>query len=169
MTKLQPFEKLLTVLISGEPVTKDEIETKLGNDIYMYRLSTYIWHVKTIANGVVKSIKDGRIVKAYQLVNVDAVKKYLAVRGINPSEFVPGTSNKKVSVSKFTKFAADLGSSPLPASTPTPAPVTGFMILTPGTAVKEGLVVPISKLPEASSVIAWVKVMGLPAVPAGAL
>lgn len=123
MTKLQPFEKLLTVLISGEPVTKDEIETKLGNDIYMYRLSTYIWHVKTIANGVVKSIKDGRIVKAYQLVNVDAVKKYLAVRGINPSEFVPGTSNKKVSVSKFTKFAADLGSSPLPASTPTPAPV----------------------------------------------
>lgn len=123
MTKLQPFEKLLTVLISGEPVTKDEIETKLGNDIYMYRLSTYIWHVKTIANGVVKSIKDGRIVKAYQLVNVDAVKKYLAVRGINPSEFVPGASNKKVSVSKFTKFAADLGSSPLPASTPTPAPV----------------------------------------------
>lgn len=123
MTKLQPFEKLLTVLISGEPVTKDEIETKLGNDIYMYRLSTYIWHVKTIANGVVKSIKDGRIVKAYQLVNVDAVKKYLAVRGINPSEFVPGTSNKKVSVSKFTKFAADLGSSPLPATTPTPAPV----------------------------------------------
>jgi hypothetical protein len=123
MTKLQPFEKLLTVLISGEPVTKDEIETKLGNDIYMYRLSTYIWHVKTIANGVVKSIKDGRIVKAYQLVNVDAVKKYLAVRGINPSEFVPGASNKKVSVSKFTKFAADLGSSPLPATTPTPAPV----------------------------------------------
>lgn len=122
MTKLQPFEKLLTVLISGEPVTKDEIETKLGNDIYMYRLSTYIWHVKTIANGVVKSIKDGRIVKAYQLVNVDAVKKYLAVRGINPSEFVPGASNKKVSVSKFTKFAADLGSSPLPATTPTPAP-----------------------------------------------
>lgn len=120
MTKLQPFEKLLTVLISGEPVTKDEIETKLGNDIYMYRLSTYIWHVKTIANGVVKSIKDGRIVKAYQLVNVDAVKKYLAVRGINPSEFVPGTSNKKVSVSKFTKFAADLGSSPLPATTPAP-------------------------------------------------
>ena len=80
--RLKPFEKLLTVMISGKPVTKTEIETLLGNEIYMYRLSTYIWHVKTFANGVVKAIKDGRKVTAYQLCNVDEVKKYMNRVGI---------------------------------------------------------------------------------------
>jgi hypothetical protein len=75
--RLKPFEKLLTVMISGKPVARDEIETLLGNEIYMYRLSTYIWHIKTHANGVVKAIKDGRKVTAYQLMNVADVKKYM--------------------------------------------------------------------------------------------
>ena len=67
--KLKPFQKLLTVMISGKPVTKDEINTLLGHEIFMYRISTYMWHIKTQANGTVKVIKDGRKVKAYQLVN----------------------------------------------------------------------------------------------------
>ena len=41
-TKLKPFQKLLTVMISGKPTTVTEIETLLGNEIQMYRLSTYI-------------------------------------------------------------------------------------------------------------------------------
>ena len=69
-TKLKPFQKLLTVLQSGKPVTIDEIDATLGKEIYMYRLSTYMWHIKTQANGVVKAIKDGRKVTAYQIVNV---------------------------------------------------------------------------------------------------
>lgn len=80
--RLKPFEKLLTVMISGKAVTKTEIETLLGNEIYMYRLSTYIWHIKTFAGGVVKAIKDGRKVTAYQLCNVDEVKKYMSRVGI---------------------------------------------------------------------------------------
>ena len=80
--RLKPFEKLLTVMISGKPTTKVEIETLLGNEIYMYRLSTYIWHVKTFAGGVVKAIKDGRKVTAYQLCNVEEVKKYMSRVGI---------------------------------------------------------------------------------------
>ena len=70
-TKLKPFQKLLTVMVSGKPVTVDEIDTLLGKEIYMYRFSTYMWHIKTNANGVVKSIKDGRKVTAYQLMNRD--------------------------------------------------------------------------------------------------
>ena len=55
--KLKPFEKLLVAcLISGKPVTKQEIDSLLGNEIYMYRISTYIWHIKTIANCIVKVI-----------------------------------------------------------------------------------------------------------------
>ena len=80
--RLKPFEKMLNVMISGKPVTKEEFETLLGNEIMMYRISTYIWHIKTIADGTVKVIKDGRKVAAYQLMNVDTVKKYLEDNGV---------------------------------------------------------------------------------------
>ena len=80
--RLKPFEKMLNVMISGKPVTKEEFETLLGNEIMMYRISTYIWHIKTIADGTVKVIKDGRKVAAYQLMNVGVVTKYLEDNGV---------------------------------------------------------------------------------------
>src|SRR5512139_1949217 len=80
--KLKPFEKVLTVMISGKPVMKDELDALLGHEIYMYRISTYMWHIKTIANGVVKVVKDGRKVAGYQLVNVDEVKEYMKRAGV---------------------------------------------------------------------------------------
>lgn len=88
--KLKPFEKLLTVMISGEPVSKETIETLLGKEIFMYRISTYMWHIKTFANGVVKTHKDGRKAVAYQIVNVDEVKKYMKQND------VPFSQQKKV-------------------------------------------------------------------------
>ena len=111
-TKFQPFQKLLTVMISGKPVTIDEIDATLGKEIYMYRLSTYIWHIKTFANGVVKPIKDGRKVTAYQLVNVDEVKEYMKRAGVDSTNFTPGSKVKKASVSKLAKLS-DLGAQPL--------------------------------------------------------
>ena len=92
--KLKPFEKLLTVMISGKPVTIDEIESTLGKEIHMYRLSTYIWHIKTFANGVVKAIKDGRKVTAYQITNVSEVKQYMKSAGVTAANFVPGQAQK---------------------------------------------------------------------------
>lgn len=80
--KLKPFQKVLQVLISGKPVTKDELNTLLGKQIMMYRISTYMWHIKTHANGVIKVIKDGRKVSGYQLVNVDEVKAYMKRAGV---------------------------------------------------------------------------------------
>lgn len=100
-TKLKPFEKLLTVLISGREVSVDQIDKLLGKEIYMYRLSTYIWHIKTIVNGIVKSIKDGKKIKAYQLINVDDMKSYLNRMGIQ--NYTPGLVEKKPSISKLAK------------------------------------------------------------------
>lgn len=91
--KLKPFEKLLVAcMISGKPVTKQEIDALLGKEIYMYRISTYIWHIKTIANGVVKVIKDGRKVSGYQLVNVDEVKGYLKRVGVLDAGYTPAAN-----------------------------------------------------------------------------
>ena len=107
--KLKPFQKLLTLMISGKPVTIEEIDTLLGKEIYMYRLSTYIWHIKTVANGVVKAIKTGRKVTAYQVMNVDQVKEYMLRVGITGSGFITGVIVKKQSISKLS----DLNSKPV--------------------------------------------------------
>jgi hypothetical protein len=82
--KMKPFQKLLSIMISGEPVSKEEIDTLLGKEIQMYRLSTYMWHIKTnpSANGVIKVIKDGRKVAGYQLMNVSEIRAYMIRFGI---------------------------------------------------------------------------------------
>lgn len=109
---LKQFQKVLTVLASGNPVTVDEITTTLGDEIYMYRLSTQIWEIKSVAGGIVKTIKDGRKVVAYQLMNVDEVKEYMRRVGIDPSAFTPGASKKKPSKCKLAKLS-DLDAQPL--------------------------------------------------------
>ena len=111
-TKLKPFQKLLTVLQSGKPVTIDEIDATLGKEIYMYRLSTYMWHIKTQANGVVKAIKDGRKVTAYQIVNADEVKEYMKRAGITSANFTPGQTTKKPSIAKLADLAAKPAKAP---------------------------------------------------------
>lgn len=87
--KLKPFQKLLTVMISGKEVSKDEIETLLGKEIQMYRISTYMWHIKTNANGIIKVVKDGRKVSGYQLINVAEVKDYMKRAGVLDAGFTP--------------------------------------------------------------------------------
>lgn len=102
--KLQPFEKLLTLLESGEVVTKQEIDQKLGSEIYLYRISTYIWHVKKFAGGVVKSIKDGRVVVGYQITNPETVRKYMSANGVTAAGV--GVKVRKPSVAKAAKVSA---------------------------------------------------------------
>lgn len=80
--KLKPFEKVLNVLISGKVTSKEELDALLGKEIMMYRISTYMWHIKTIANGIIRVAKDGRKVTGYQLVNVAEVIKYLEDNGL---------------------------------------------------------------------------------------
>jgi len=105
--KLKPFQKLLTIMISGNTVTRDEINTLLGNEIYMYRISTYMWHIKTMANGVIRIVKDGRKVISYQLVNVDEVKEYMRRVGIMNTNYTPGDMLKKASISKLEQLNAE--------------------------------------------------------------
>lgn len=117
-TKLKPFEKLLTIMVTGKPVTVEEIDATLGKEIYMYRLSTYMWHIKTMANGVVRAIKDGRRVTSYQLVNVEDIKKYLDMTGISKTGFVPGSIEKKPSISKLADLKATAVAPAVVAKTP---------------------------------------------------
>ena len=131
--KLKPFQKLLTVMISGKPTTVEEIGALLGKEIQMYRLSTYIWHIKTNADGVVKAIKDGRKVTAYQIVNVPDVKKYMDRVGITKSGFVAGTSAVAPKTAKVTKLK-DLAATPVTTPVVETAPVAETLVVTEVTA-----------------------------------
>jgi hypothetical protein len=127
---LPPFVKLLTLLQEGNVVTKDEIESKLGNDIYTYRLSTYVWHIKTNTDGVVK-VKDGRAVTGYQITNPQVIKDYL--KSVGAESFVPGQITLKPSASKFAskpvKSLAALKAKPAKAAKPAkPAKVVASVI-----------------------------------------
>ena len=75
----------------------------------LYRLSTYMWHIKTNANGVIKPIKEGRKCVAYQIVNVKEVKEYMDRVGITKSGYAPGAAEKAPSTAKAVKKLADLG------------------------------------------------------------
>ena len=98
--KVAPFQKLMLIMQTGKVVTVDEIESTLGSEIHMYRLSTYVWLMKTNANAVVKAIKTGRKITAYQIVNVDEVKEYLKRTGVSAANFQPGQATKIVKKSK---------------------------------------------------------------------
>lgn len=131
--KLKPFQKLLTVMISGKPTTVEEIDALLAKEIQMYRLSTYIWHIKTNADGVVKAIKDGRKVTAYQIVNVPDVKKYMDRAGITKSGFVAGTPAVAPKAAKVTKLK-DLAATPVITPVVETAPVAETLVVTEVTA-----------------------------------
>ena len=69
--KANRHEKIAVVLLSGKPVSPEEIaEVFKGTDqeSVLYRLSTNIYNIRK-DGGIVKVHKDGRKVKAYQLVN----------------------------------------------------------------------------------------------------
>jgi len=69
--KINRHEKITQVMLSGKPVSPDEIATVFkgtNQEKVLYRLSTNIYNIRK-DGGIVKVIKDGRKVKAYQLVN----------------------------------------------------------------------------------------------------
>lgn len=69
--KQNRHEKITQVLLSGKPVTLDEIKSVFAGtdqEAVLYRLSTNIYNIR-LDGGNVKVIKNGRKVQAYQLMN----------------------------------------------------------------------------------------------------
>ena len=106
--RLKPYQKLLVLfeqkakLRTATPfenveLSVEEIEASLAKEIHMYRLSTYIWHIKTMVGGVVSSIRGNtpetkRKVVAYRIHNWDnndGVREALVRQGL----MIRGTSN----------------------------------------------------------------------------
>jgi len=69
--KINRHEKIAVTLLSGKPVTPEEIKSVFAGtdqESVLYRLSTNIYNIRK-DGGIVKVHKEGRKVSAYQLVN----------------------------------------------------------------------------------------------------
>jgi hypothetical protein len=87
--KINRHEKITQVLLSGKPVSPDDIKsvfTGTDQESVLYRLSTNIYNIRK-DGGVIRVHKDGRKVSAYQLVNFtefDANGRYVGKQTVKP-------------------------------------------------------------------------------------
>lgn len=86
-------ERLLQVLVNGGPITKRQIELTMQYK-YMYRIPAELWKLKSMG-AVIKSHKKGRDVYAYELLNVDEMKKVLSDMGYGTLPLVKDDSQIK--------------------------------------------------------------------------
>jgi hypothetical protein len=69
--KQNRHEKITVVLLSGKPISPDDIKAcfkDTDQESVLYRLSTNIYNIR-LDGGVIKVHKEGRKVSAYQLLN----------------------------------------------------------------------------------------------------
>jgi hypothetical protein len=98
--KTLQWEKILKVMLNGEPVTKESLETMPEmKGVPLYRLSTFVWRIKVIG-GVVKVVKDGRKVGGYALMNTAEMQKYIDRR---EKDIVAASSKKVAKAAKTPK------------------------------------------------------------------
>jgi hypothetical protein len=81
------FEQVLNILASnpesrdtGRVVSVSELTWLLSDKVCMNRMSVYMWEIKS-RGIVIKPIRDGRKVTAYQIINMQAANDYLVSRG----------------------------------------------------------------------------------------
>jgi hypothetical protein len=102
--KVNRHEKITQVLLSGKPVSPDEIASVFkGTDqeAVLYRLSTNIYNIRK-DGGIVKVIKNGRKVQAYQLVNFTEFDSNGRYKGASAKQSAPVASVKPASVQPVT-------------------------------------------------------------------
>jgi hypothetical protein len=98
--KTLQWEKILKVMLNGEPVTKESLEAMPEmKGVPLYRLSTFVWRIKVIG-GVVKVVKDGRKVGGYALMNTAEMQKYIDRR---EKDIVAASSKKVAKAAKTPK------------------------------------------------------------------
>lgn len=79
--KPRQAEKLLLVMLDGHEVSMEEVAKTLDGQIEVYRLSTYLWNLKS-KGAEIKKNKQGRKVVSIQLVNTETMAEYVKSRGI---------------------------------------------------------------------------------------
>ena len=118
MAKSNRRQKAIIVLSQGGVFSAEKLCKEMGYDC-VYRVSNVLLDTKIFAGAIIKSVRDGRKVVGYELVNIDEMKQLIAsgVFAASATKAVakPKTATVKTAVAKTAK--------PVKAKKVTPVPV----------------------------------------------
>ena len=118
MAKSNRWQKAIVVLSQGGVFSAEKLCEEMQYDS-VYRVSNVLLDTKIFAGAIIKSVRDGRKVVGYELVNIDEMKQLIA------SGAFSATATKAVAKPKTTtvKTAVSKTAKPVKAKKVTPAPV----------------------------------------------
>ena len=118
MAKSNRWQKAIIVLSQGGVFSAEKLCEEMQYDS-VYRVSNVLLDTKIFAGAIIKSVRDGRKVVGYELVNIDEMKQLIAsgVFAASATKAVakPKTTTVKTAVAKTAK--------PVKAKKVTPVPV----------------------------------------------
>ena len=121
MAKSNRWQKAIIVLSQGGVFSAEKLCKEMGYDC-VYRVSNVLLDTKIFAGAIIKSVRDGRKVVGYELVNIDEMKQLIAsgVFAASATKAVakPKTATVKTAVAKTAK-----ATKPVKAKKVTPVPV----------------------------------------------
>ena len=118
MAKSNRWQKAIIVLSQGGVFSAEKLCEEMQYDS-VYRVSNVLLDTKIFAGAIIKSVRDGRKVVGYELVNIDEMKQLIASGAFAASATKavakPKTTTVKTAVTKTAK--------PVKAKKVTPVPV----------------------------------------------
>jgi len=118
MAKSNRWQKAIVVLSQGGVFSAEKLCEEMEYDC-VYRVSNVLLDTKIFAGAIIKSVRDGRKVVGYELVNIDEMKQLIASGAFASSATKavakPKTTTVKTPVAKTAK--------PVKAKKVTPVPV----------------------------------------------
>ena len=121
MAKSNRWQKAIVVLTQGGVFSAEKLCEEMEYDC-VYRVSNVLLDTKIFAGAIIKSVRDGRKVVGYELVNIDEMKQLIASGAFAASATKavakPKTTTVKTAVAKTAK-----ATKPVKAKKVTPVPV----------------------------------------------
>jgi len=121
MAKSNRWQKAVVVLSQGGVFSAEKLCEEMEYDC-VYRVSNVLLDTKIFAGAIIKSVRDGRKVVGYELVNIDEMKQLIASGAFAASATKavakPKTTTVKTAVAKTAK-----ATKPVKAKKVTPVPV----------------------------------------------
>ena len=116
MAKSNRWQKAIVVLTQGGVFSAEKLCEEMEYDC-VYRVSNVLLDTKIFAGAIIKSVRDGRKVVGYELVNIDEMKQLIA------SGAFAASATKAVAKPKTTTVKTAKATKPVKAKKVTPAPV----------------------------------------------
>jgi len=106
MAKSNRWQKAVVVLTQGGVFSAEQLCKEMEYDC-VYRVSNVLLDTKIFAGAVIKSVRDGRKVVGYELVNIDEMKQL-----ISGGAFASSTATKAVAKVKTTTVKTVVAKAP---------------------------------------------------------